>query len=146
MAIKVVSHSPNIEAIEYTADASISFTAGGLLYRDTSTGEIKEATSSAGTTLNVEAIGLKTFTSASSSPVIRALPIHQGMYVVADCTANTAADQLNKAHAMTDAFTVNNSSSHVATTLGVFVALKTVGAASDKKLYGYFVKVGQVTA
>ncbi len=146
MAIKVVSHSPNVEAIEYTCTASTAYSAGGLLYRDTSAGEVKEATSSVGITTNIEAIGLKTFTTASTSPLLRALPIHSGMYVVADCTANTAANQLNKAHAMTDAFTINNTSSTVATTLGVFIALKLVGAASDKKLYGYFVKVGQVTA
>lgn len=146
MAIKVVSHSPNIEAIEYTATASTGYTTGSLLYRDTSAGEVKEATSSVGLTTNVEAIGLKTVTTAATSPVLRALPIHSGMYVVADCTSNTAANQLNKAHAMTDARTVANTSSSIATTLGVFIALKLVGAASDKKLFGYFVKVGQVTA
>lgn len=147
MAIKVVQQSPNIPKLTYVADESASFTTNSLLYRDTSTGELKEATSSVGTVLNIEAVSTKTETTAASSPTVDAIPLWGPQtLVIADCTANTAANQINKAHAMTDARTVNNTSSHVATTLGVFVALAAVGAASDKKLLGYFVKVGQVTA
>lgn len=146
MAIKAVSDSPSIPKVEYTADASVSYTIGTLLYADYSTGELKEATGSAGTTLNIQAVSTKTETSASSTPRIEAIPLRSGALFVCDCTNNTAADQLNKRHLMTDGRTVKNTNTDVATTLSVFYAISTVGAASDKKLMGYFIQVGQVTA
>ncbi len=146
MAIRMAFKTPSMPALEYVADASTSFQLGALVYRDTSTGELKEATSSAGTVLNIEGIANKTETTAATNPKIRITPFLQNDLVIADCTANTAANQLNKAHAMTDALTINNTSSHVATTLGVFMAIAAVGEASNKKLLGYFIKVGQVTA
>lgn len=146
MAIKVVTQSPNIEALDYVADASTAYSVGTLGYRDTSTGELKTATSSTGTVLNIEAVIQKSVTTPASAPLIKALPIHPNMMVVVDCANDTAADQLNKAHAMSDGGTVNNTSTHVASTAGVFVALRAVGASTDRKLYGYFVKIGQVTA
>ena len=148
MAFKVATQSPNIPALEYRADASTSFTAGNVGYRDTSTGEIKEEASGAATTLTIECVIAKTETTGSSNPTIRAIPIISGpaQLWIADCNANTAANQLNKAHDLTDAGTVDNTATHDSTTAGVFVALKQIGAASDKKLLGYFVKVGQVTA
>lgn len=137
-----------MQKITYTADASTAFATGAALYRDTSTGELKTATAAAGTTLNLEAVATQTVTTAASSPVLDAHPIISGpqQLWVADCTSNTAANQLNKAHALTDGLTVANTSTHIATTLGVFVAVGIIGAASDKKLLGYFVKLGQVTA
>lgn len=135
-------------SIDYTADASISFTLGNVGYRDTSTGEIKEETGGAATTLTVECVINKTETSGASNPTIRAIPIISGagQLWIADCNANTAANQLNKAYNMTDAGTVDNSSTTDSSTAGIFIGLKLVGAAADKKLLGYFVKVGQVTA
>lgn len=146
MSIKVVSQSPNVEALEYLADASTSFTAGSLVYRDTSTGEVKEQTATVGDATNVEGITVKTETTGASEPYIRVLPIHSGMYVVVDCTNVTAANQLNKAHLWTDARTVNNTSTHSTDINATFVALRQVGATTDKKLFGYIVKLGQVTA
>lgn len=149
MAFKPSSQSPNMPKVDYTADASTSFTQGSVGYRDTSTGEIKEdAGGGEATTLTIECVIAKTETSAASNPTINAYPIISGpgQLWIADCTNNTASNQLNKAHALTSATAVANTSTTDATTAGVFVALKQVGAASDKKLLGYFVKVGQVTA
>ena len=149
MAFKALSQSPNIPALDFTADASVSFTLGSVGYRDTSTGEIKEdAGGSEATTITIECVIAATETSAASNPLIRAIPIAHGPVQLweADCNANTASNQLNKAHALTSALLVNNTSTTSATTAGVFVALKIIGAASEKKLLGYFVKVGQVTA
>lgn len=146
MAFKVVSHSPNIPAEEYLADASTSFTIGSLTYRDTSTGEIKECTATTGDATNVEAITTKTETTGASAPYIRLTPVFHGTRVIVDCTNNTAADQLNKAHLMTDARTINNTNTHSTDINAIFVALRIVGVAADKKLYGYIAKTGQVTA
>ena len=148
MAFKVAVQTPSIPMLEYTADASTAFVTGYVGYRDTSTGEIKTATNSAGTTLNIECVIAETKTSASTYPYLKCIPIISGpsQLWIADCTSNTATNQLNKAHALTDGATVANTSTTVATTAGVFVALKIIGAAADKKLLGYFIKIGQVTA
>ena len=145
MSLVLFSQSPNMPKFEYTGDASVLFTQGNVGYRDTATGEIKEGTS---TTLTVECVIAKTETTGASNPVVIGFPIISGpgQLWVADCNANTASNQLNKAHALTSAGVVNNTSTTNATTAGIFVALKVVGATTEKKLLGYFVKVGQVTA
>lgn len=147
MSFTPADKSPNINALEYTADASIAYVSGTLLYRDTSTGELKTATSAVGSTVTIEAICQSTETTAASNPTIRALPITPGMMVIADCDSNTAADQLNKAHLIADTgATVINTNTQVDTLQAIFIALKIVGATTDKKLYGYIVKLGQVVS
>ncbi len=146
MAFKFLSGSPNIPRVTLTADASVTFTDGSLAYRDTSTGEIKEATATTGDATNVEGIVAKTITSAASAPIVEVYMVDTNTLVVANCTNNTAADQLNKAHLLTDALTVNNTNTHSTDINAIFVALGIVGAASDKKLWGRIVKTGQVTA
>ena len=149
MSFQVSSQTPSVPALEYTADASVAFTAGKVAYRDTSTGEIKEAAGgSEATTLTIECVVAQTKITASTYPYLRCIPIISGpsQLWIADCTNDTATNQLNKAHALTDGATVANTSTTVATTAGVFVALKIIGTAANKKLLGYFIKIGQVTA
>lgn len=143
--LKIVQGSPNLPALEYLATDSTTYTLGSLIYRDTTTGTVKEQTATVGDATTVEAITTKTQTTGTST-YIKAVPIVQGQYIVADCTNNTAANQLNKAHLFTDARTVNNTSTHSVDINAIFVALRIVGAAADKKLFGYIVKLGQVTA
>jgi hypothetical protein len=86
-------------------------------------------------------------TTAASNPVIEGIPLFDGMMVEADCTNNTAANQLNKAHLLTDGGTVNNTSTHSADVNAVFVALRQVGEAADRKLIGRIaLRLGQVAA
>lgn len=149
MAFKLLQQSPNMPKIEYVADASVSYTLGSVGYRDTTTGEIKEdAGGNEATTLTIECVISETKTTGASNPRVEGWPIVSGpsQLWIADATNNTADNQLNKAHLLTSALAVANTSTTDATTGGVFVALKSQGAASDKKLIGYFVKVGQVTA
>lgn len=148
MSFKLHSQSPNMPLLGYAADASTTFTQGNVVYRDTSTGELKEETGGAATTLTVEGVVNKTETTGSSAPKIDIHPIISGpqQLWIADTNANTADNQLNKAHDLTSAGVVDNTSTTDATTAGVWVAVANVGAASDKKQIGYFVKVGQVTA
>lgn len=142
MAIKAINKVPGIGDLDLLGVDNTAFTANSLVYRDTTNGVIKEATSTAGNTLNIFGITNKSQTTTTSTE-IRITPLVDGLFVVADCTANTAANQLMKTHTLTDARTINNTSTTSGTTWGVFVALKQVGAAGDKKLMGYFVKVGQ---
>ncbi len=146
MAFKFLSGSPNIPRVTLTADASVTFTDGSLVYRDTSSGEIKEATATAGDATNVEGIVAKTVTTAASAPVVEVYMVDTNSLVVANCTNNTAADQLNKAHLLTDALNVNNTNTHSTDVNAIFIALGIVGVAADKKLWGRIVKTGQVTA
>lgn len=145
--IKPYSQAHAIEKFPYVADASTAFTQGSIGYRDTSTGEIKEMTATVGDVTTIECIIGQTLTTPASNPIIEAYPLIDGMLVEADCTNNTAADQLNKAHLMTDARTVNNTNTHSTDVNAIFVALRIVGAASDKKLIGRIaLKLGQVAA
>lgn len=146
MAFKFLSGSPNIPRVTLTADASTSFTKGYLAYRDTSTGEIKEATTTTGDATNVEGIVAETVTTAASAPVVEVYLVDTNTLVVADCTNATAADQLNKCHLLTDGGTVNNTNTHSTDVNAIFVALGIVGASTDNKLWGRIVKLGQVTA
>lgn len=146
MAFKIVSSSPNAPKLTYTADASISVTTGFLGYRDVSTGEIKVATTTTGDATNIECVFAKTETTAASAPTVEAYRIMQDALFVVDCTNTTAANQLNKAHLLTDGGTVNNTDTHSTDINAIFIALGIVGAAADKKLLGYIAKTGQVTA
>jgi hypothetical protein len=146
MAFKPWVGSPTIPALDYVADASTSFNKGYLGYRDTTTGEIKEATTTVGDATNIECIIAETVTTASSNPLVKGYNIIPGQLYVADCTNTTAADQLNKAHLLTNGGTVNNTSSHSTDINAIFIALRIIGATTDKKLLGYIAKLGQVTA
>lgn len=147
MGFTLWTSSPNCPVLAYVADASVSFTKGFLCYRDTSTGEIKEATTTTGDATNIEGVAKETVTTEATNPEVDLFVITGTSQLwVADCTNVTAADQLNKAHLLTDGGTVNNTSTTSTDVNAVFVALRVVGASTDKKLLGYFVKLGQVTA
>lgn len=146
MAFKVINELPGLGAIEYLAPTSTSFTAGDLIFRNTSTNFVNKCTATTGDATTVEAIVTKTATTGTGTVYVKATPIFPGTFVVADCTNNTADNQLNIAHLLTDAGTVNNTSTHSTDINAIFIALKVVGAASDKKLFGYIAKTGQVTA
>lgn len=146
MAIKPVNLVPGVGAQLYYAPSSTAFTAGQLLYRGTSTNYVIPFTSTLGDTTNVECITTVAETTGSGTAYIKAIPVTSGLFVIADCTNNTDYNQLNIAHAFTDSKTVNNTSTHSTAKTSVFIALRIVGALSDKKLYGYIAKSGQVTA
>lgn len=125
--------------------SALVVTKGSLYYGDTTAaGLVKLVTSSVGNSLTQLFIARETLVSGSTD--FEAIPLFPGVIVEADCTNNTAQNQLFKRHAMTDATAVANTSSDVATTLGIFYAIAIKGAAADKKLIGYFVTPGQVTA
>lgn len=146
MAIKFKTTSgASVPKVTYLATASTTYTDGSLLYRDTTAGTIKEATASVGITTNIEAVGIQTVTTASGTVYLDALPIYQGMLFVVDCTNTTAVNQLNKVQAMTDARTVANTSTHIATTLGVFMPVALYGSLGTQ-LLGYFIKLSGVAA
>jgi len=122
--------------------ASTTITAGSLLASDFTNKGLIPATA-ASTVLTIMGIATQSVASSASVQQVNFVPVDQAVYVVADCTNNTAANQLCIRHILTDANTIANTSTNITINTGVFYALGTVGAASDKKLYGYFIKVGQ---
>ena len=148
MAFKHVQGSPNIPNIEYITGNNYYFAKGDLIARDTSGGFATAAIATAANATIIEGIfdGATGTTASSGTVFIRVSPLITGQFFVADCTSNTSDAQLNKAHLLTDARTVNNTTTHSTDVDAVFIALKVVGAYSDKKLFGYIAKLGQVTA
>lgn len=147
MAVKIVeslfSKVPKDFGI---SSASQAYTVGQLLMEDKTAGTVIPATSSV-STLNCLGIGTRAFTEGGTNGTIQYIPIGTvAVRCVVDCTANTAANQIHKDHLMTDSNNVNNTSTTSTAKEGVFHALGQVGAAANKKLYGYFIRSGQVTA
>ena len=146
MAVKIVSSlfskSPKDFGI---SSANQAYTVGQLLMEDKTNGVIIPATSSV-STLNCVGIGTRAYTEGSANATLTYEPIATvAVRVVVDCTANTAANQIHKDHLMTDSNNVNNTSTTNTSLNGVFHALGQVGTAANKKLYGYFIRSGQVT-
>jgi hypothetical protein len=148
MAIKLVdSLFPKLPKRLGVSKANQAYVDGQLLMEDKTNSEIIPATSSV-TTLNCAGICTKSFTAGAADTVgaVPYIPIVTGaVCVVADCTNVTAVNQLHKDHLMTDGLNVNNTSTTSTTLSGVFHALGIVGAVGGTKLYGYFIRSGQVT-
>ena len=144
--IKVVdSLFPKMPKQFGVSKASQAYTVAQLLMEDTTNGYIIPATSST-STLSVVGVGTKAFTQSASNGTMQFIPVITGaVFVVADCTNVTAANQLHKNHVMTDSNYVNNTSSTSTALSGIFHALGIVGAIGGTKLYGYFIRSGQVT-
>lgn len=144
MAIKIVdslfSKLPKQTAISKATQAYVTDT---VLMEDTTNSYAIPGTSSA-STLTVLGINTKSFTAGSSNGTVNYIPVITGaVFVVADCTNATAANQLHKNHLLTDAATINNTSTTSTAKEGCFHALALSGST---KLYGYFIRSGQVTA
>lgn len=145
MAFKPVLGNTSIPTLSLLAKDSTAYTSGYLVVRDTTNSYLIEATASLADCTVLEGIVQKTQTTGTSQE-IEITPILSGLYVEADCTNVTAVNQLMKAHLLTDAGTVNNTSSHSIDKDAVFIALKIIGAVGGTKLFGYLVKTGQVVS
>lgn len=122
--------------------SSTAIPAGALVAYDRTNKGVILATA-ASTTLSIAGIATNAVASVAAVQQVKMIPIDQAVFVVADCTNNTAANQLGIRHILTDANNIANTSTDIAINTGMFLALGTVGAASNKKLYGYFIKTGQ---
>lgn len=128
---------------------SQAFTKDTLVDRDTTNSYVKPSTSASTTVVLFGVMVDKTVTTASSSPAnLDVIPLVSGpsqLWVV-DTTNATAANQLYKNQVLTDAATINNSSSTTIINTGVFVPIAIVGASTDNKLLGYFVVQHEINA
>ena len=125
-------------------DGSTAVTVDNLYYSDRSNKVVKAVTSSAGS--SITSLWVATKTVASGATVADFIPVTGSMLFECDCTAATASNQLMIRHLMTDAATINNTSTDSTDLKAIFEALAVKGAASDKKLIGRFIHVGQVVS
>ena len=145
MAIKIVdSLFPKLPKQTAISKATQAYVPDQLLVEDTTNGYAVPAGVVTASTLNVLGVGTKSFTAGASNGTVNYIPLITGaVFVVADATNATAANQLHKNHLMTDSQNVNNTSTTNTTLNAVFHALALSGS---QKLYGYFIRSGQVTA
>lgn len=144
MSLKLVSSlsEENSGAIALPV-SSLAVVLGSLYCADRSNGVVVATTSTVGTTLTSLWVAQESCTTAATECAF--IPVTPNLLWEIDCTSNTATNQLMKRHGMTDKSTLANTASDITTTLGIFEALRIVGAASEKKLLGRFTP-NQVTA
>lgn len=136
----------NTPTISVPLDGSTDLADGDLVYRDTTNGVAKAATTTVGDATNILGVVIGNPSATATSCQVLPIVASEMQLWEVNCTNNTAANQLLKAHLLTDAQTVNNTSSHSTDINAIFIAVELVGAASDKKLRGFIAKCGQVTA
>lgn len=144
MAIKVVDSLFSKIPYQFgVSKASQAYIAEQLLMEDKTAGNVIPGTSSV-STLNCLGVGVKSYTEGSSAATIKYIPlVTNSVFVIADCTNATAANQLHKDHLMTDSQNVNNTSTTSTAKEGVFHATALSGS---QKLYGHFIRIGQVVS
>lgn len=128
----------DIAAFEYTVTAGTAIAEGDILAES---GNVVQRATSSSTIHTISCVAAETITTSDTQ--IQCIPIVSGPIQLWEVdTANaTASTQLYENMALTDHDTVNNSGSDVSGATGVFHPLALVGAASDKKLLGYFTRL-----
>lgn len=130
--------------VQVSVAASNTVTAGGVLQFDLTNKGLKPATSST----QVSQIGFianQALVSQGTAALINAIPILPDQLFIADCTNVTNANQLYIRQALTDANTVNNTSSDTAANTGVFYPIALKSDVNNKQLVGYLIATRQVT-
>lgn len=125
-------------------NGSTAITRGSLLYVDETNRIVVPADSSAETTVTTLFVARETI--ASTATEIECYLVDGSQLWEADCAANTASTHALVVHDMSTALLVDNTATTDASTNGIFLGLKVVGAAADRKLIGKFLALGQVTA
>lgn len=149
MAFKPVNIIPGIGELELIASSSTAVLVGQLVYRDSEASTysvlrpVTQGVASTTSILNIFGIATKAETTGSGTVEIKVIPINSGLYVEADCVSNTGDGQLMKCHALASGTCVTNTLTHIKGNLGVFLALKVIGASTDKKLFGRFIQIDQ---
>lgn len=132
MSIKISKKSGVSQTEDLAVPTSITIVKDQLLADDVSNKGWIPATSSS-TTLTIRAIAQDPEVTVGSTGIVRAILLEEGQLVIADCTNNTAANQIAIRHALTDGLTVNNTSSEQTGTTGIMKMIKPIGVAADKK-------------
>src|SRR5258708_459179 len=108
--------------IQVSVAASNTVTAGGILQLDLTNKGVKPATSSS-TVSQIFCVANGAVVSNAAATLINAVKINDDQLWIADCTNAVNVNQLYVRQVLTDANTVNNSSSDTAGSTGVFLPI-----------------------
>ncbi len=136
MGFRLVGGEPNHFAVSCPVTAGVAIAQGDLL--DISGNVLARATASS-TIHTIWGVADETITTAAT--VIKVVPVTDSQLWEADCTNNTASDQLFESCALTDHANLSNTSSDVTGPTGVFTPCSLVGAVGDKKMIGQFTRL-----
>ncbi len=138
MAFKLVSGWPEEDVHEGIVTAGTAIAKGDVLDKN---GNVLQRATSSSTIHTIVGVADETIsTSATKIKYIPIIPFSQ-MWE-ADAANSTASTQLYENCILTDHDTLNNSGSDVTGPTGIFNILYTKGAATDKKVLGYFHRLG----
>jgi hypothetical protein len=142
MAIKLVKDAFDTPAMPVTLDGSTDLAENSLCDRNSTNGDIDASTASS---VIEKLFGVVVGDPAATATEAHVIPIVSSPLQLweVDTKNNTAAAQLYKACILQNAVSVDNTGTHVAGPTGVFIPTAIVGAASDKKMRGYFVATHQ---
>jgi len=118
--------------------SSLTGTIGELVDYDRGSEILAEATSSS-TVESLAGVLVSAVVAADTSAQIQ--EIQDGDEYIADCTNNSDVAHNYHRMVLTDSLTVNNGASDDTTDAAVFMQIAPVGAASQKKILGRFVRV-----
>ena len=129
--------------VQVSIVASNTVAAGGLLALDLTNKGMKPATSST-TNQTLMFVASQSLTSVGVATNINAIRIMPDQLYIADCTNAVSAAQLYIRQVLTDANTVNNTTSDTAGSTGIFLPIAIYGPAANKQLLGYLLSAGQI--
>jgi len=139
------SASPTLEINYFDSTSTLGL--GAVVFSEVNLGNNKLVSKNGDDNLNsytLEGVS-QTLISTAGTSIATYTPIVTGQLWIADCTSDTNENQLQKNHQLTNAATLANTSTSVNTSLGIFHAIHLVGATTDRKLAGYFIKGGATT-
>ncbi|MFA5397720.1 MAG: hypothetical protein WC346_17055 [Methanogenium sp.] len=138
MAFKLVSGWPEEDVHEGTVTAGVAIAKGDAL--DVSGNVLQRATSSS--TIHT-IFGVADETISTTATKIKYIPIIPFSQIwEADTTNNSASTQRYEQMVFTDHDTINNTDTTVTGPTGIFTMIDAKGAASDKKILGFFTRLG----
>jgi hypothetical protein len=136
MAIKRVSGADRGYYGTPLTISSLALVADSLVDFDRSNAKVIASTSSSGLE---DIAGVTVEASTTSDTQIKVQKITEHDEYIVDTTNNSNVAHNYQRMVLTDASTVNNTGTDSAADTAVFCQLETVGAASDKKIRGYFI-------
>ena len=133
MSFKLSQESGSAITVKVNIPANTTIVKDTLLALDVINKGVIPATSSSTTAL-VRFVAQEALVSTATAQKIRAILLESGQLWEGDCTNATLASQLFIRQALTDAGTINNSTSDTAGPTGIVEPVQIIGATGDKKL------------
>lgn len=136
MAFKLVGGFPENFTMSMPVTAGTAITVGSVL---AISGNVVAKATGSSTIHTIVGVAAESIDTAASSILV--IPVNDTQIWEADCTNNTAANQLFEGAILTDELTLANTSSEVAGPTAIFLPMALVGAPATKKVQGQFIRL-----